>query len=116
MMFVKYIPCTIYIRSVKCTFLQAMNSTNMWVLTNGLDGGITKIVGDAVRFERERRFILTSRKKDLYVKLSKRDEVEDLPKLTVMGVVPKLQIDFDANKEGIVRHFKRVDIDFNTNV
>lgn len=81
--------------------IQAMNSTNMWVLTNGLDGGITKIVGDAVRFERERRFILTSRKKDLYVKLSKRDEVEDLPKLTVMGVVPKLQIDFDANKEGI---------------
>lgn len=83
-----------------------MNSTNMWVLTNGLDGGITKIVGDAVRFERERRIILTSRKKDFYVKLSKRDEVDDLPRLTVMGVVPKLQIDFDASKEGIVRNFK----------
>lgn len=87
-------------------FLQAMNSTNMWVLTNGLDGGIAKIVGDAVRFERERRIILTSRKKDFYVKLSKRDEVDDLPRLTVMGVVPKLQIDFDASKEGIVRNFK----------
>eukprot|EP00105_Crassostrea_gigas_P035510 XP_019919658.1 PREDICTED: transient receptor potential cation channel subfamily M member 1 [Crassostrea gigas] len=81
--------------------IQAMNSTNMWVLTNGLDGGIAKIVGDAVRFERERRIILTSRKKDFYVKLSKRDEVDDLPRLTVMGVVPKLQIDFDASKEGI---------------
>nr|XP_022342149.1 transient receptor potential cation channel subfamily M member 1-like isoform X1 [Crassostrea virginica] len=73
--------------------IQAMNSTNMWVLTNGLDGGISKIVGDAVRYERERRFILSARGKDVYVKLPKKEEVAELPKLTVMGIVPKLKLE-----------------------
>ncbi|XP_061181423.1 transient receptor potential cation channel subfamily M member 1-like [Saccostrea echinata] len=81
--------------------IQAMNSTNMWVLTNGLDGGIAKIVGDAVRFERERRFILMSRARDPYVKLHRKEDVEELPKLTVMGIVPKLQLQCVAGMEGM---------------
>lgn len=80
-----------------------MNSTNMWVLTNGLDGGIAKIVGDAVRLERERRYILRSQAQDPYLKLTKKEELDELPKMTVIGVVPKLQLDCSASLEGIVR-------------
>ncbi|XP_048781107.2 transient receptor potential cation channel subfamily M member-like 2 isoform X2 [Ostrea edulis] len=81
--------------------IQAMNSTNMWVLTNGLDGGIAKIVGDAVRLERERRYILRSQAQDPYLKLTKKEELDELPKMTVIGVVPKLQLDCSASLEGI---------------
>lgn len=80
-----------------------MNSTNMWVLTNGLDGGISKIVGDAVRYERERRFILSARGKDVYVKLPKKEEVAELPKLTVMGIVPKLKVENSVSLDEMVR-------------
>lgn len=37
------------------TSLQATNTTEMWILTNGINVGISKIIGDAVHEEMQRR-------------------------------------------------------------
>ncbi|XP_061181386.1 transient receptor potential cation channel subfamily M member-like 2 [Saccostrea echinata] len=68
---------------------QALNTTNMWVLTNGLDGGISRIVGDAIHNEHERRYILLSRANTTYGKIANSAHVDELTKLTVIGIVPK---------------------------
>ncbi|XP_055996761.1 transient receptor potential cation channel subfamily M member-like 2 [Ostrea edulis] len=68
---------------------QALNTTNMWVLTSGLDGGISRIVGDAIHNEHERRSILMSRANTAYGKIANSSHVEELTKLTIIGIVPK---------------------------
>nr|XP_022305861.1 transient receptor potential cation channel subfamily M member 1-like [Crassostrea virginica] len=76
---------------------QALNTTNMWVLTNGLDGGISRIVGDAIHNEHERRSILLSRANTAYGKITHSAHVEELTKLTVIGVVPKSALTYGAD-------------------
>lgn len=78
-------------------FYQALNTTNMWVLTNGLDGGISRIVGDAIHNEHERRSILLSRANTAYGKITHSAHVEELTKLTVIGVVPKSALTYGAD-------------------
>lgn len=73
---------------------QALNTTNMWVLTNGLDGGISRIVGDAIHNEHERRSILLSRANTAYGKIANSAHVEELTKLTVIGIVPKSTLSY----------------------
>lgn len=66
----------------------------MWVLTNGLDGGISRIVGDAIHNEHERRSILLSRANTAYGKIANSAHVEELTKLTVVGIVPKSTLSY----------------------
>ena len=35
--------------------MQAVNTTEMWILTNGINVGVSKIIGDAVHEEMQRR-------------------------------------------------------------
>lgn len=61
----------------------------MWVFINGLDGGIFRIVGDVIYNEYERRLILLFRVNIAYGKIVNFVYVEELIKLTVIGIVSK---------------------------
>ncbi|XP_062585972.1 transient receptor potential cation channel subfamily M member 3-like [Saccostrea cucullata] len=76
---------------------QALNTTNMWVLTNGLDGGISRIVGDALHNEHERRYILLSRANTTYGKIANSAHVDELTKLTVIGIVRKNALSYGSD-------------------
>ena len=65
----------------------------MWMLTNGIDGGITKIIGDAIREERQRRKVPATK---VELKFIGSQEPEPLPKLTVIGIIPKSMLSYSS--------------------
>ncbi|XP_060064853.1 transient receptor potential cation channel subfamily M member-like 2 [Ylistrum balloti] len=74
--------------------ITAANTTEMWILTNGFDGGITKILGDAFKEEKQRRKIPSLTK--MSMKFVNNQKQESLPKLTVIGVVPKCLLSYNS--------------------
>lgn len=80
-----------------CLFLQAANTTEMWIITSGVDGGIAKIIGDAIREEKSRRASNRSQSHNVPVT----DDTK-LPKLTAIGVIPKSRVSYSQCLEEVV--------------
>ncbi|XP_033743894.1 transient receptor potential cation channel subfamily M member 1-like [Pecten maximus] len=80
--------------------ITAANTTEMWILTNGFDGGITKILGDAFKDEKQRRKIPSLTK--MSMKFVNKQKQENLPKLTVIGVVPKSLLSYNSKIDSAV--------------
>ncbi|ESO90587.1 hypothetical protein LOTGIDRAFT_175813, partial [Lottia gigantea] len=76
--------------------IEAANLTEMWLLTDGLDSGISKYIGNAVGEEMARR---TSIEKD-YLHIKNAWVEEKLSKLTVLGVVSKSEISYGSYLDG----------------
>lgn len=64
--------------------IQAANLTEMWILTEGLDLGVSKLIGDAAFVEMTRR-----KNMELNPLHIKNINAERLPRLNIMGVVSK---------------------------
>lgn len=81
-----------------CWFLclQAVNTTSMWLLTNGTNSGVCKLVGDAIKMEKERRHVLASNYSRNIITTSK---LEKLPKITAIGIVPISQLTYGDDFE-----------------
>ncbi|XP_055958874.1 transient receptor potential cation channel subfamily M member 1 [Patella vulgata] len=76
--------------------IEAANLTEMWVLTDGLDSGMSKLIGNAVAEELARRSSLELDNlhiENTWVR-------EKLPKLTVIGVVSKSEISYGSYLDG----------------
>ncbi|KAL3880135.1 hypothetical protein ACJMK2_032401 [Sinanodonta woodiana] len=65
-------------------FIKAANTTEMWIVTNGLDGGVAKIIGDAIAEEK-----LTRLSSKLSYSLLQTVNTTKFQRLTVIGIVPK---------------------------
>jgi len=76
----------------------------MWIMTNGFDGGITKIVGDAIKEEKQRREIPITKNSMKFMSSQSRGH---LPKVTVIGVVPKSLLSYATKIDGKVDLFSR---------
>lgn len=76
---------------------QAANTTEMWIITNGIDDGISGMIGEAVREERNLR--ANSR---INLSQIRPDFVKKFQKLTVIGVVPKPKIVYENLLDGSV--------------
>nr|KAG5688083.1 hypothetical protein BaRGS_002688 [Batillaria attramentaria] len=64
--------------------IQAANLTEMWILTDGLDKGVSKLIGDAASTEMKRR-----KNMELNPLHIKNIMSERLPRLNIFGIVPK---------------------------
>ncbi|KAJ8305130.1 hypothetical protein KUTeg_017315 [Tegillarca granosa] len=72
--------------------IQAVNSTDMWIITNGLDQGMTKIIGDAIYQEKQQRERPTM---DMTLfNFADLQFTEEQTNLTVIGVVPNVNISY----------------------
>lgn len=91
--------CVFLCDTVLCAFFfQAANLTEMWILTEGLDRGISKVIGDAVYTEMTRRKNLEMN--PLHIKNI--NSTERLPRLNVMGIVSKSSIVYADVLNGMV--------------
>ena len=79
---------------------QAANTTELWIITNGVDGGIAKTIGDAIHEERIHR--ISNRVQQAYSSI-RSDSTLKLPKLTCIGIMPKNCITYESSFDGLVR-------------
>ncbi|KAL5012942.1 hypothetical protein ScPMuIL_011493 [Solemya velum] len=75
--------------------IKAANTTEMWIITNGIDGGVAKMIGDAVREEKAKRASSHIQSNTL-----RATHIRRLKKLTVIGVVPKEVITYGTYLNG----------------
>ncbi|CAG2187502.1 unnamed protein product [Mytilus edulis] len=75
--------------------IKAANSTEMWIVTNGVDNGIASIVGEAVN---EEKFIRTNSRVDL--SQLRPDAVKKFHRLTVIGVIQKQKVIYNDQLDG----------------
>ena len=70
----------------------------MWIITNGIDGGIAKLIGDAVRQEKIQELNCDITGNGLS------DSMPDLrrKRITVIGVVPKDSVAYGVYFDGTV--------------
>lgn len=63
----------------------------MWLLTDGTNTGVSKMIGNAIKKEKERRHLLAAN-------ISKQhlvsDNLEKLPKITAIGVIPTSKLSY----------------------
>lgn len=81
------------------SILQAANTTNMWILTNGVDSGIPKVIGDAVReynIEQQNAMFLHN------IQVSSEEQRQR--RLNVIGIVPKDMVPYGMYFDGTVSH------------
>lgn len=74
----------------KAGIIQAANLTEMWVLTEGLNRGVSKLIGDAANTEMTRR--KNMEQNPLHIKNISSAEIERLPRLNIFGIVPKTSL------------------------
>ncbi|XP_076098368.1 transient receptor potential cation channel subfamily M member-like 2 isoform X1 [Mytilus galloprovincialis] len=71
--------------------VEAINTTSMWLLTDGTNTGVSKMIGNAIKKEKERRHLLAAN-------ISKQhlvsDNLEKLPKITAIGVIPTSKLSY----------------------
>lgn len=79
---------------------KAANTTEMWIITDGVDMAVSKMIGEAIKEERARREC-----KQLQLSHLGQEKVQRFQKLTLIGVVPKNVITysdlFQGNEMGI---------------
>ncbi|KAL4230550.1 hypothetical protein ACF0H5_010931 [Mactra antiquata] len=75
--------------------LKAANTTNMWIVTNGIDAGIPKIIGDAVN---EHNTELFSTKLFSHPLVSSTEQRRR--RLTLIGIVPKDSVPYGTYFDG----------------
>lgn len=78
---------------------QAVNSTDMWIITNGLDQGMTKIIGDAIYQEKQQR---DRPMMNVAFNFADLQFTEDQTNLTVIGIVPNINISYKDQMIGKV--------------
>ncbi|WAQ99063.1 TMP2L-like protein, partial [Mya arenaria] len=84
--------------------LTAMNTTKMWILTNGVDAGFPKLIGDAVREYNQEQ----ENSHQAYSQMLNREEVRKR-RPQVIGIVRKEALPFGVyfnNTEGVELHAK----------
>ena len=76
----------------------------MWIITNGIDGGIAKLIGDAVRQEKIQELNC-----DITGSPALSGSLSDLRKrrITVIGVVPKDSVAYGVFFDGTVSCFSK---------
>lgn len=85
-----------HICTVPCV-LQAANTTEMWIITDGVDTAVSKMIGEAIQEERARREC-----KQLQLSHIGQDKVHKFQKLTIIGIVPRNVITYSDLFEGNV--------------
>ena len=75
----------------------------MWLLTNGKNSGVCKLIGDAIKMEKERRHVLASNYSRNIITTSK---LEKLPKITAIGIVPISQLTYGDDFEVCTQEVK----------
>ncbi|KAK7097580.1 hypothetical protein V1264_004533 [Littorina saxatilis] len=83
--------------------IQAANSTDMWILTEGLDLGVSKLIGDAAHREMVRRKNVAQN--PLHIQNIKTDE--RLPRLNIFGICSKSSLvyaDVVSGEKSSARH------------
>lgn len=76
---------------------QAANLTEMWILTEGVDVGMSKLIGDAVFIEMTTR--LNIEQNSLHLK---NIQTERLPPLNIFGVVARSKLLYSELLHGTV--------------
>ncbi|KAL8598697.1 hypothetical protein ACOMHN_033261 [Nucella lapillus] len=76
--------------------IQAANSTDMWILTEGMDVGVSKIIGDAAHREMTRRKNLAMNP----LRIQNMHMTERLPQLNIFGVTPKSSVIYAESLTG----------------
>lgn len=69
----------------------------MWIITDGVDTAVSKMIGEAIREERARREC-----KQLQLSHLGQNKVQRFQKLIVIGIVPKNVITYSQQFEGTV--------------
>ncbi|OWF47104.1 Transient receptor potential cation channel trpm [Mizuhopecten yessoensis] len=75
--------------------IKAANTTEMWIVTSGLDGGVSKMIGDAIREEKARR--ISNRTQQSMIRP---DAVQKFQKLTLIGILPKDGLKYGDKLDG----------------
>ena len=57
----------------------------MWLITNGTNSGVCKLIGDAIKMEKERRHLVAANFSTKFITTNK---LENLPKITAIGIIP----------------------------
>ncbi|XP_052825070.1 transient receptor potential cation channel subfamily M member 2 [Octopus bimaculoides] len=78
--------------------IKAANTTELWIITNGVDGGIAKTIGDAIHEEKIHR--ISNRVQQAYASIHA-EQCHRLPKLTVIGIMPKHCISYESSFDGL---------------
>lgn len=60
-------------------------------MTDGINSGVTKMIGDAIRKEKERRQLLAANFSQQFVTS---DRLENLPRITAVGIVPTSKLSY----------------------
>ncbi|KAK3100700.1 hypothetical protein FSP39_023943 [Pinctada imbricata] len=71
--------------------IKAANTTEMWIITNGVDYGISKMIGEAIQEERAKRS--SNRAQTSQVKV---EEEKKFTPLTLIGIVPKTGLKYGS--------------------
>ncbi|XP_061163971.1 transient receptor potential cation channel subfamily M member 1-like [Saccostrea echinata] len=75
--------------------IKAANTTEMWIITDGVDTAVSKMIGEAIKEERARREC-----KQLQLSQLAHFKVQQFQKLTVIGIVPKNVITYSQEFQG----------------
>lgn len=78
--------------------IKAANTTELWIITNGVDGGIAKTIGDAIHEEKIHR--ISNRVQQAYSSIRSESTLK-LPKLTCIGIMPKNCITYENSFDGL---------------
>ena len=78
-------------------YKQAANTTEMWIVTDGLNDGVAGMVGEAVREERDLRA-----KSRINLSQIRPDLVKKFHKLTVIGIQQKQKLVYGNHFDGSV--------------
>ena len=81
-----------------CFINQAANSTEMWILTEGLDLGVSKLIGDAAHREMTRRKNIVQNPLQIQNIL----HGERFPHLNIFGIISKSSVVYSDVLTGLV--------------
>ena len=76
---------------------KAANATAMWIVTNGIDAGVTKIIGDAVR-----EYNLEQQNLQLVNQLVPMEMESRKRRLPILGIVRREMVPYSAFFDGTV--------------
>lgn len=82
------------------SILEAANTTEMWIITDGVDTAVSKMIGEAIQEERARREC-----KQMQLSHLGQEKVQRFQKLTLIGVVPKNVITYSDLFQGNIKPF-----------
>ena len=80
-------------------YYQAANTTDMWIITNGINAGIPKVIGDAIK-----EYNIEQQNTRLIANPLLPSSEQGTRRLTAIGIVPKDLVPYGMYFDGTVRN------------